>query len=104
MRFYPLEKLINLYDGYSREIRIDYHTLLLLQRGSECFIIEAKCPHREQALDGSHVRGHILECPRHGLRFSLHDGQLLNAGDDPCRPLRVYPVVYEGNEVGTVWD
>ena len=32
MRFYPLEKLINLHDDYSRQFKIDNLQLLLLQR------------------------------------------------------------------------
>ena len=32
MRFYPLEKLINLHDDYTRQFKIDHLQLLLLQQ------------------------------------------------------------------------
>ena len=51
MRFYPLEKLINLQDGYTRVFKIDSHQLLLLQREGEIHLIESHCPHREHPLD-----------------------------------------------------
>ena len=40
MRFYPLEKLINLHDSYSRQFKIDNLQLLLLQRDGELYLIE----------------------------------------------------------------
>ena len=48
MRFYPLEKLINLHDAYTRQFKIDNLQLLLMQRRGELFLIEAHCPHRNQ--------------------------------------------------------
>ena len=51
MRFYPLEKLINLHDGYRRVFRIDHQSLLLLQRGGELYLLESSCPHREHPLE-----------------------------------------------------
>ena len=35
MRFYPLEKLINLHDNYTRHFKIDHRQLLLIQRRGE---------------------------------------------------------------------
>ena len=50
MRFIPLEKLINMHDGYRREFTVDYHKLLLLQFEGERFLVEARCPHLEHPL------------------------------------------------------
>ncbi|WP_232059197.1 Rieske (2Fe-2S) protein [Kineobactrum salinum] len=38
--------------------------------------------------------------PLHHYRFALDDGRLLQTTEEPCRPLRLFPLVYEGNEVG----
>ena len=51
MRFYPLEKLINLHDSYARNFKIDNLQLLLLQRKGELYLIEGRCPHRGHPLD-----------------------------------------------------
>ena len=104
VRFYPLEKLINLRDGYRRLFRIDHHSLLLVQQEGELFLMEASCPHREHPLSEADIASGVVECPLHGYRFSLADGALLHASEEACRGLRTWPVVYTGNEVGVDWD
>ncbi len=104
MRFYPLEKLINLQDGYSARIKIDSLELLLLQRGNERYLIESRCPHREHPLDVASIDGERIRCALHQYQFSLRNGELLVATEEPCRNLRTFELVYEGNEVGVMLD
>ncbi len=104
MRFIPLERLINLHDGYRREFRIDYHKLLLLQHQGECYLVEALCPHQEHPLVEAWLEDGELMCPLHGYRFSLRSGHLLYASREDCRPLRTWPLVYEGAAIGVVWE
>lgn len=100
MRFYPLEKLINLHDNYTRTFKIDALQLLLIQREGERYLLEANCPHRESPLDVASIAGQTITCPLHHYQFSLQDGALLNATEEPCRGLRTFTLIYEGNEVG----
>ncbi|MDO8861870.1 Rieske (2Fe-2S) protein [Haliea sp. E1-2-M8] len=100
MRFQPLEKLINLHDNYRRHFRIDHLALMLVQHEGELYLIEPRCPHREHSLENAHIEQGVLECPMHHYRFALADGQLLYAAEEPCRHLRTWQVIYEGNEVG----
>ena len=102
MRFYPLEKLINLHDGYTRQFKIDSLQLLLLQRDARLFLIEATCPHRGHPLDQGAVDKGVIQCPLHQYRFALADGRLLAATEENCRDLRTWELVYEGNEVGVM--
>jgi len=104
MRFLSLEKLINLHDGYRREFKIDHHRLLLLQTGGEHYVVEAYCPHLEHPLMEARIDNGELLCPLHGYRFSLLSGQVLASTREDCRPLRTWPVAYEGADVGVVWD
>lgn len=104
MRFYPLEKLINLYDGYTRRFKIDARQLLLLQRGGDLHVIEANCPHRNHPLGEAAIVDGVVECPLHGYRFAIGNGRLLHASEEPCRGLKTWPVVYEGTEVGVMMD
>lgn len=92
-----LEKLINLHDGYRRVFRAGQRELLLMQEGEERLLIDRHCPHAGQVLDGADCRGGAIQCPRHGFRFSLTDGAVIQ-GD--CEPLRTYPLAFEGNSVG----
>ena len=102
MRFYPLEKLINLHDTYTREFRIDSLKLLLIQRGGELYLIEATCPHQAFPLEAASIDSGIIQCAKHHYQFAIADGRLLHATEQPCRDLRVFEPVYQGNEVGVM--
>ena len=102
MQFYPLEKLINLHDGYVRAFKIDHYQFLLIQHRGERYLIEASCPHRSHPLNTAAIDDGVIQCPLHQYRFAIDDGRLLHATEEPCRNLRTFPVVYEGNEVGVV--
>lgn len=104
MRFYPLEKLINLHDDYSRQFKIDNMQLLLLQRKGELYLIEGRCPHRGHPLDVATLADGIIQCALHHYQFAIADGRLLHATEEPCRALRTFALVYEGNEVGVMLD
>jgi nitrite reductase/ring-hydroxylating ferredoxin subunit len=104
VRFVALEKLINLHDGYRREFRLGFQRLLLLQHAGNHYLIEARCPHLEHPLEEAWLEGDDILCPLHGYRFSLLTGRLIESTREDCRPLRVWPVAYEGSEVGVVWE
>lgn len=104
MRFYPLEKLINLHDQYTRRFKIDSLQLLLIQRGGERYLIEAQCPHRQHPLDQASIDRGVIQCALHQYRFAIDDGRLIRYSEEPCRNLRIFELVYEGNEVGVVLD
>ena len=57
MRFLPLEKLINLHDGYRRRFRVDALEVLLLQEAGALHILESRCPHRGHPLDEADILG-----------------------------------------------
>ncbi|MBN7798808.1 Rieske (2Fe-2S) protein [Parahaliea mediterranea] len=104
MRFYPLDKLINLHDGYTRQFKIDNLQLLLIQRDSERYLIEAQCPHRAHPLDAATIDKGVIQCALHQYRFSIADGRLLHATEEPCRGLRTFDLVYERNEIGVMLE
>ena len=104
MRFYPLEKLINLHDSYARNFKIDNLQLLLLQRSGQLYLIEGRCPHRGHPLDVATLDQGVIQCALHHYQFAIADGRLLSATEERCRGLRTFDLVYEGNEVGVVLE
>ena len=102
MRFYVLEKLINLHEGYRKLIKIDEHNMLLVQSEGKLFLIESSCPHRGHPLSESDIVGNRLRCPLHGYLFNLDNGALVKSTEEPCRNLRTYEPVYQGTEVGVM--
>ena len=104
MRFQALEKLINLHDGYRNNFKIDSLQLLLRQDHGVLILLEAFCPHRSHSLAEAVISNDILECPLHGYRFAISDGTPVRTGKQNCRHLRVFELIYEGNEVGLMLD
>ena len=102
MQFFPLEKLINLHDAYAREFKIDNHRLLLIQRRGEVYLIESHCPHKAHPLELASIENGVIQCALHHYQFAIDDGRLLHATEEPCRGLRVFEPVYEGNELGVM--
>ncbi len=97
MAYVELEKLINLYDGYRKVVRVGTRDLLLLQLDGEPLLVDRLCPHAGYELDRGEIENACITCPLHGISFSLRDGKPQNAR---CAPLKTYPVALEGNSVG----
>jgi nitrite reductase/ring-hydroxylating ferredoxin subunit len=101
MRFLPLDKLINVQEGYRKRFKIDSTDLILSKENDQIVAFGAVCPHQEQSLEEGHIEGGVIYCPRHQFAFSLETGQHI-AGH--CRSLPIYEVHYEGNEVGILLE
>jgi len=102
MRFYLLEKFINLHDGYRRTFKIDQHQLLLLQENGEQYLIEALCPHRGHPLESANIENNRLRCPLHHYEFDLRSGHLFSSTEEPCRALRRYELIARDTAVGVM--
>jgi nitrite reductase/ring-hydroxylating ferredoxin subunit len=100
MRFYSLEKLINLYDGYAKVFKIDQYNLLLIQIDGQPYLLESQCPHRAHPLSEADIIGTDLRCPLHGYKFDIPTGELLYHTEQPCRGLKVFDIVYQQIELG----
>ena len=104
MRFQPLEKLINLHDGYRCRFKLDDLQVLLIQHEGEHYLFESRCPHNGQLLDHAKIDANCLTCPLHQYRFDLRSGALITRENESCRALRIYTPAYEGNEIGMLLD
>ncbi|MEE8058078.1 MAG: Rieske (2Fe-2S) protein [Pseudomonadales bacterium] len=102
MRFYSLEKLINLHDNYRKVFKIDQYNLLLIQRQGELHLLESLCPHRGHPLSEADINANDLRCPHHGYQFDIVSGNLTHATEEPCRGLKVYELVYQQIDVGVM--
>ncbi|WP_339338393.1 Rieske (2Fe-2S) protein [uncultured Oceanicoccus sp.] len=102
MRFYSLDKLINLHDGYRKVFKIDQYQLILLQLDGERYLLESTCPHRGHPISESDITGTTLRCALHGYQFDIASGQLIAATAQPCRGLNTYPLIYQDTEIGVM--
>ena len=102
MRFYSLEKFINLHDGYRRTFKIDEYQLLLLQDNGEQYLVEALCPHRGHPLETAGIDNHRLRCPLHNYEFDVRSGRVCSITEEPCRALRCYELIARDTDIGVM--
>lgn len=95
--FVPLERLINLQEGYRKALRVNGQALLLMVVNNQPVLIEDRCPHRNASLVAGTLDGDVLRCPAHGLAFRLPSGQPLQPG---CQGLNVLRLAYEADRIG----
>ena len=106
MKFYPLERIANLYDGYQHVFTVGRLSLLLIQDNGRPFIIKNECPHLGQRLQKATVNTGILRCPGHGFEFDLSTGlpvsRQSSQGNNAvrCPALSRYEVSYDGPTIG----
>ncbi len=97
MAFYALERLINLYDGYCRSFSVAGQSLLLIQENGQRYLLLNQCPHQRMPLAQGTIRDGFIQCPTHGMRFSLLTGE---TKDGCSERLRFLTPSYEGAIIG----
>ena len=101
MRFLPLDKLINVQEGYRKRFKIDSTDLILSKENNQILAFGAVCPHQEQSLEEGQIEDGIIFCPPHQFAFALNTGEHTARH---CQSLPNYEVHSEGNEVGILID
>ncbi len=97
MAFYPLERLMNIYDGYKRAFKISGKSYLLVQEEGKRHLFLNQCPHQLRPLDKAALKGNTITCQFHGMCFDLTTGKT----EDGCNnKLQMLAIAYEGNTLG----
>lgn len=95
--FVPLERLINLDEGYKRAFEVGGRRLLLIVDQGQHLLFENRCPHQGAPLHDGTLAAGVLRCRRHGIEFDVHSGRP-RQGD--CGSLIRWPVAYHGDRLG----
>ncbi len=88
--------------GTSRRVEIEDVTIAVFNLGGEYYAIEDICTHDYSPLEGGHVEGDNITCPRHGARFNIKTGEALTA--PAYEPLTTFPVRVAGGLVQVMDD
>jgi len=90
-------RLDDIESGKALAVEHDGHQLALFRIEGRFFAIEDRCTHRGARLSGGKLEGCEIECPLHGARFDVRDG---NAQCPPARtPVRCYAVRVKGEHL-----
>jgi len=81
--------LDDLASGRSRRCVIDSQAVLVCNIAGDVYAIADTCSHDRGPLGEGRLRGHFIECPRHGSRFDVRDGE--PATPPAMRPIATYP-------------
>ncbi len=88
--------------GKTLAVDVNGQSLLICHTEEGFFAIENQCTHDELPLDGGELDGCELECPYHGARFDVRDGQAR------CLPavtgVKHFPVRVEGEVIQVQLD
>jgi 3-phenylpropionate/trans-cinnamate dioxygenase ferredoxin component len=89
-----LSRLISQTIVCARVTNVDF---ILVWNEGRAVACERICPHEQADLGLGHLSGGRLFCPRHAASFDLRNGQISYGW--PSRPLRMYPVRIEDDQV-----
>lgn len=83
--------------GTARVVDAGGRRIAICNTGDGLYAIDDVCTHDGGPLDQGQLKGHEIECPRHGARFDVVTGRALCL--PAVRPVRTYPVRLEGGMV-----
>ena len=78
-------------------VEVGDELVAIVEQGGELFAIRDECSHQKVMLSLGEVEDGTIECFAHGSRFDLRTGEPLDL--PATRPVPVYPVKIEGDEV-----
>ena len=84
-------------EGQVRVVEAKGQRLALSHVGGEFFALEDLCTHDDGPLGEGSLLGDLIECPRHGARFSVRTGQPVTL--PAVLPVKTYPVKVSGSEI-----
>jgi len=78
-------------------LEFEEETVVLFNINGRFYCIADVCTHDGGPLDQGQLQGDVIECPRHGARFSVRTGKVLAL--PAVKPLNTYPLRVEGSEI-----
>ena len=97
MSFVQAATLADVPDGGAIAVEVEGVELALVRDGDVVYAVVDECSHASIPLSEGEVEGNEIECWLHGSRFDLRTGK--PTGLPATRPVPVYPVKIEGDDV-----
>ena len=84
-------------EGERRWFDFEEETLVVFNVGGKFYAIADVCTHDGGPLGDGDLDGYAVECPRHGARFDIRDGDVLSL--PAVVPVPCYRTRVEGNDL-----
>ena len=88
-------------EGGVKLVRVDDQTIAVFNIDGGYYAIDDICTHDGGPLAEGHLKGEVIECPRHGARFNVKTGEVLSL--PATVPVPTYAVRVEGDEIQVGW-
>lgn len=76
--------------GRVQVVELDDISIAVFNLAGEYYAIEDVCTHDGSEISSGCLYGYAIECPRHGARFDIRTGEVL---EPPAyEPVRIFPV------------
>jgi 3-phenylpropionate/trans-cinnamate dioxygenase ferredoxin subunit len=95
--FIKVAKTSDIPAGRAKVVVVGDRRIALCNVDGEFFAIDDVCTHDGGPLDQGELQSDVIECPRHGARFSVKTGKVLAL--PAVKPLNTYPLKVEGSEI-----
>lgn len=93
----PVAKRDEIPAGTAKKVVVDGVEVLLCNVDGSIYAVEDVCTHDGGPLDQGELQGSTIMCPRHGARFDVTTGRVVQL--PAVVPLPTYDVRVEGNDV-----
>jgi len=96
--FVAIADAAGLTPGRVTVVRHDGRRIALCNVDGDVYAVDDTCSHDDGPLGEGVTDGHAIICPRHGAKFDVRDGSVLQM--PACVPIRVYETKVDN---GKVW-
>lgn len=100
--FVSIGKANDFKNGEVKKVTLDGKEIGVAKVGDDFFAFQDICTHDEGPLAQGTLEGEVIECPRHGAKFSIRTGEVLCM--PASHPIETYAVKVEGDEVKVCRD
>jgi len=83
--------------GRVKVVVVGDRRIALCNVDGQFYAVDDLCTHDGGSLDQGELQGDVIECPRHGARFSVRTGKVLAL--PAVKALDTYPLTVEGSEI-----
>ena len=94
---HKVAKTFDVKPGMFKVVQVEKEEIVLCNVDGDFFAIDDICTHDGGSLHQGCLSGDIIECPRHGARFNIRTGQVVEL--PALYPIATYEVKIQGDDI-----